>query len=75
MIPKSRENSGKSISTTNHRQSKQLSGIAMSAQAGFNRGGKHNGEGMEGLHSSQDPPEMLNTMTHSATFNNYKRHV
>jgi len=46
----------------------------MSAQAGLNRG-KH-AEGLEGggLHSSQDP-EMINTMTHSATFNNYKRHV
>jgi len=72
VITKSRENSGKSISS-NLRQSKQLSGIALSAQAGLNRG-KH-AEGFEGgLHSSQDP-DMINTMTHSATFNNYKRHV
>ena len=44
--------------------------MALSAQAGLNR--KPN-DGFDGLHSSKDPDP--NQMTHSATFNNYKRHV
>ena len=46
---------------------KQIATIAMSAQAGINRGPKL----QEGLHTTKDP----DVMTHSAAFDNYKRHV
>lgn len=45
----------------------------MSANTNLNAKKLGDGAGLEGLHSSNDP-EMPH-MTHSATFDNYKRHI
>jgi len=78
-VPEPQRNSSKqqrhllpndSVSLVQNRPQKHVAGIALSAQAGLHRK-PH--DGLEGLHVTKDPESVQ--MTHSATFNNYKRHV
>lgn len=64
----SREQTGQIIQQKRVSKQASGSGVAQSAQAGF-----HNKrDGIDGLHSSKDPDP--HQMTHSAAFDNYKRH-